>query len=191
MYWVKRAALGSAILLATLVLMLWVSPALPASAAGTIESCDFSGNPKDNFAPGETVYVKGSGLAATQYYDIWIQPDPVGEDDAIAAGNDPSGAEETVQTDSSGNLAITAIWINIPSAPPENYDIVADWEGSGNGVYNAADDGLDSASTVGFTAPIPELSTLLLLGVGLAAVGFYTWLRVRRRHSNLEEASAS
>ena len=39
--------------------------------------CDVSGNAKNSFAPGETVYIKGLGLAANAGYKLWIQPEPV------------------------------------------------------------------------------------------------------------------
>jgi hypothetical protein len=70
-----------------------------------IISCDSSGAEKNEFAPGETVHVKGSGLSASTNYTLWIQNDPVSDGDALAAGEDPLGSRKGVTTDEGGNLA--------------------------------------------------------------------------------------
>ncbi len=123
-----------------------------------IFSCDSNGNPKDQFAPGETVYVTGNSLLASTGYKLWIQDVAVGEWDALATDEDPSGAQESVSTDARGTLPVTAIWAIDPGAAVTHteYDIVADNQDAGTvGTYNASSDLLDSASTAGFVAPVP------------------------------------
>ncbi|MEE8193953.1 MAG: M4 family metallopeptidase, partial [Dehalococcoidales bacterium] len=158
----------------------------------TTTSSNDSGNEKNQFVPGETVYVKGSGLHPNRTYKLWIQDDPVSEEELLSAGEDPSGAQETVTTgpdngNDSGGFPATAIWA-IPSDLPvtnAQYDIVADKQSdAGNtGRYNAASDGIDSATVVGIVAPIPEPSTFVLLGIGLAALTAYFVLRRLRQLS--------
>ena len=80
--------------------------------------------------------------------------------DPLVTGEDPSGAQESVTTDTSGTLPITAIWeINASAAVThDEYDIVADNQDAGAaGTYHASSDLLDSTSTVGFVAPVQGL----------------------------------
>ena len=74
-------------------------------------------------------------------------------------GEDPSGAQESVSTDTNGTLPVTAIWAIDPGAAVTctEYDIVADNQDAGLvGTYNASSDLLDSSSGVaGFVAPVP------------------------------------
>ena len=124
-----------------------------------IFSCDSDGNPKDQFTPSETVYVTGTNLPASTSYKLWIQDEAVGEGDTLTAGEDPSGAQESVTTDAIGTLPVTAIWAIDPGAAVTHtgYDIVADNQAAGVvGTYNASSDLLDSASTAGFVAPVSE-----------------------------------
>jgi hypothetical protein len=123
-----------------------------------ISSCDSDGNPKDQFAPNETVYVTGTNLATSTSYTLWIQDEAVIVGDALATGEDPSGAQELATTDTSGTLPVTAIWEINPGAAITNteYDIVADNQAAGVvGTYHTSSDLLDSASTSGFVAPVP------------------------------------
>jgi len=143
----------------------------PCAVPYTVSSCNSSGSEKNEFAPGEIVYVTGIGLSAGTDYKLWIQDDPVGEDDTLNTSKDPSPSQETVTTDVSGDFAPTAIW-GIPSdATPthHHYDIVADKQDGGPNTdkYNAASDGIDSATMVGFVAPIPEVASIGLFVVGL------------------------
>ncbi len=139
-------------------------------------SCDDSGNTKESFAPGETVYVKGQGLTANGNYKLWVQPEPalwaasVRGDTVPGAtvpgpmnsGDDPSDAQESVTADASGDFPPTAVW-DIPSsaAAGTTYDIVADNQGTGTGsVIGTFDntDGADSPGFQGFTVegePVP------------------------------------
>ena len=124
-----------------------------------IFSCDSDGNPRDQFAPSETVYVTGTNLIASTGYKLWIQDEAVGVGDALDTNEDPSLVQELVATDASGTLPVTAIWAIDPGAAVTNtgYDIVAGHQAAGTGVgtYNASSDLLDSASTAGFVAPVP------------------------------------
>ena len=136
-----------------------------------IFSCDSDGNPMDQFAQGETVYVTGNRLPASTGYKLWIQNEAVSEGDALVAGEDPSGAQESITTDASGTLPVTAIWEIDPDAAVTNteYDIVADNQAAGTaGTYNATSDLLDSASTTGFVAPVPGTYVFTTADAGIA-----------------------
>jgi hypothetical protein len=119
-------------------------------------ACDADGNPEEQFAPGQTVYVWGNGLLANTEYNLWIQDEGVTEGKTLNTSEDPSGIQETNSTDASGTLAVTGIWAINASASPigDEWDIVADKVGAGECTYNAADDGIDSVSEVGFVTPI-------------------------------------
>jgi hypothetical protein len=136
-------------------------------------STDAAGNAKESFALGETVYVKGLGMAKNNSYNLWIQPEPVsnnkltivdGQDPippsayVLSSANDPSGAQETVVTDANGDFGPVAIWAIDPSAALLKYDIVADSQTSGTAgkydVYTAGStspkDFIDSPGFQGF-----------------------------------------
>lgn len=154
----------------------------------TVTSCDASGTEKNQFCPKEKVYVKASGLEPITTYKIWIQDDPVGEGDTLVDGENPDTAltPKSVNTDANGNFAPQLIW-SIPEDAPvtyHEYDIVIDKQGNGanTGKYNAASDGIDSASVVGFVAPVPELPTIVLISVGLLALAGYVGLRRRKNN---------
>jgi hypothetical protein len=113
-------------------------------------SCDASGNAKDSFAPGETVYAKGQGLAAGTSYKLWAQAEPVlmipggtllpGASGHEYLTGDPSSTQETINTDASGDFSPTAIWTISTSATPQKYDIVADSQALGTiGKYESKD----------------------------------------------------
>jgi PKD repeat protein len=156
-------------------------------------SCDASGSAKESFAPGETVHVKGSGLAASTSYKLWIQAEPVsnnklsiegGNEPALqsayqlSAGSDPSGAQETITPDASGDFGPTAIWTIDPAADASvKYDIVADSQASGLvGKYDTfipgsttPKDFIDAPGWQGFTvaspsAPVAAFSADVLRG---------------------------
>lgn len=152
-----------------------------------VTSCDSSGNSKDQFIPDESVYVKASGLWPETTYKIWIQDDPVGEGNTLVAGENPSViTPKSVTTNSDGNFATQLIW-SIPedaSVTYHKYDIVIDRQndGASTGKYNDASDGIDSASVVGFVAPVPELPTVVLFSIGLLALVGYIGLR-RQKNS--------
>ncbi len=155
----------------------------------TTTSSDASGNEKNQFVPGETVYVKGSGLHPNRTYKLWIQDNPVADGESLATGEDPSGAQETVTTgpvngNESGGFPATAVWA-IPaeaSITYAEYDIVADKQSDyGNtNRYNAASDSIDDASVAGITAPVSEASSLVLLTTGILCLFAILYLRRRR-----------
>jgi len=150
-----------------------------------ITSCTQAGDEKNQFAPGESVYVKGSGLEATTDYKIWLQDNPVSEGDALATVEDDSESQETVTTDGSGDFSPTPIWA-IPggaSVTNHEYDIVVDKQsdGANTGKFNSASDGIDSATAVGIVAPVPELPTILLFSIGLFALTGYVLVSRKNR----------
>ncbi|MDG6257090.1 MAG: PKD domain-containing protein [Methanomicrobiaceae archaeon] len=131
-------------------------------------SCDASGNPVDSFAPGETVYVKGMGLDAETSYTLWIQGEPVlltpldklerpviGGTYVLSTANNPSGAQETVATDASGDFAPVAIWTAAETLG--KYDIVADNLARGTvGTYGSYDE-IDNPGWEGFEVAVPTV----------------------------------
>ena len=145
-------------------------------------ACDADGNPKEQFAPGQTVHVWGNGLPGSTEYKLWIQNEGVSEGGTLNTGEDPSQAQETNTTDSSGTLAVTEIWAidQGASVTYDEWDIVADNQDAGTvGMYNDADDAIDSAATAGITAPVPEAATIILFSIGLLVLAGYVWLRKR------------
>jgi beta propeller repeat protein len=149
-----------------------------------ILSCDSAGNAQEQFAVGESVYVKGTGLNPNTTYRIWIQDDPVAEGDALLAGEDLSGYQEPVTTDDKGDFGPIDIWA-IPSDAPisyNQYDIVVDRQDGDNiGNYSSASDGIDTMAVIGATAPVPEPATWVLLGVGLLTLGGVVLLYRKRK----------
>ena len=151
-------------------------------------SCDASGVEKNAFVSGENVSVKASGLEANTNYKIWIQDNPVNEGHTLTADNCTSCGgvnwSAIVTTDASGNLLATEIW-KIPSGatPTHNqYDIVVDKQGvAGTGIFDRTEDGIDQFSEEGFVAPVPEMVTVALFGVGLLTLAGYVGLRRRER----------
>ena len=127
-------------------------------------SCDASGNTKESFAPGETVYVKGKGLSKNTGYKLWIQPEPAvlissARGDTVPGATvpgpmnnsiAPSGSQESVTTDASGDFGPVAIWAVSSSAAQQKYDIVADNQAGGTlGSFDTSD-AADSPGFQGF-----------------------------------------
>jgi hypothetical protein len=152
-------------------------------SAAAMASCDAAGNAMEQFAPGQSVYVKGTGLLPGATYALWIQDDPVAEGDSLLAGQDPSGSQELVITDAAGAFGPVAIW-NIPADAAvtyHEYDIVVDRQDGDNiGEFSASSDGIDSLAAVGFVAPVPEAAPLILFGIGLFTLGGLVVLKKRR-----------
>ena len=160
----------------------------------TVTSCDSAGNEINEFAPGEKVYVKAEWLEANTIYKIWIQNYTVNEEATLQTNKDESGAQENVTTDTSGRFGYGAgpnpdpveIW-NISSTAAvthHEHDIVIDKQSDGadTGKYNAASDGIDSsASVVGITAPVPDVSSLILFASGLVLLISVYFVYGRRR----------
>ncbi|MDY6931762.1 MAG: NosD domain-containing protein [Halobacteriota archaeon] len=136
-------------------------------------SCDSSGDEKNMFMPGEGIYVKAEGLSPSTSYKVWIQDNPVNDGDALIASEDPSGIQEVVTSDGSGSISPTLIW-DIPSdaaVTHHEYDIVLDNQSGTNvGVYNSASDRIDSAIAAGVTAPVPELTSIAMVLMGIAVI---------------------
>ena len=157
-----------------------------ATTLGTVTSCNSDGVEIDQFAPGEEVYVKATGLVKNKNYKIWIQDDPVNEGDSLIVGENPSSAEtpKEVTTDGNGNFGPTLIW-SIPAdaqVTHHGYDIVVDKQIGGNvGVYDSADDGLDATSVAGIVAPVPDVSALILFASGLVVVVALVYFAYGRR----------
>jgi len=143
----------------------------------SITSCDSAGYEVNQFAPKETVYVKGDALDAGTSYKIWIQNDPVSEGELIVEAEDPSTTKgDPITTNAQGDFSATPIWTIPEGAAVTNtpYDIVVDNQDRGTpGTYNAADDGLDSATVAGIVAPVPDVSSLILFASGLVLVSVY------------------
>ncbi|MCP4609761.1 MAG: hypothetical protein GY845_13720 [Planctomycetes bacterium] len=149
-----------------------------------ITSCNSSGEERNQFLTGQTVYVKGSGLKADTTYKLWIQNNPVAEEDDLLISEDPPDpnktSPESVTTDSSGNFPATEIWTVQDGITYAEYDIVVDNQ---DGIYNSVNDGLDSASVAGFAAPVSEIASIVMMGLGLLGLGCFLWLRRRQKHT--------
>jgi hypothetical protein len=152
-------------------------------------STDAAGNAKESFSTGETVYVKGLGMAKNSSYSLWVQPEPVSNNKLIIidgqdpippsayvlnSADDPSGAQETVVTDANGDFGPVAIW-TIGSLPAVlKYDIVADSQTSGTAgeydTYTAGStspkDFIDSPGFEGFAVTEAPTATPTPGGVG-------------------------
>ncbi|MDY6930832.1 MAG: hypothetical protein SVJ22_02805, partial [Halobacteriota archaeon] len=139
----------------------------------SVISCDSSGDEKNMFMPGEEIYVKAEGLSPSTSYKVWIQDNPVSDGDTLIASEDPSGGQEVVTSDGSGGISPTLIW-DIPSdaaVTHHEYDIVLDNQiGSDVGVYNSASDRIDSATAAGVTAPVPELTSIAMVLMGIMVI---------------------
>ena len=150
-------------------------------AAVVVTSCDPNGNETNQFTPGENVYVTAEGLEPNANYSIWIQDDPVNEEDILNTSEDPSGLQENVTTNATGRFGPILIWSISANEPTtyREYDIVVDKQDNGinRGKYNSDSDGIDSATAVGFVAPVPELPTMMLFLVGLVGLAGYVLRR--------------
>ena len=175
----------SILILAVLLLVLATLPV--ASAIGVVTSCNSAGDEVNQFAPGEDVYVKATGLVKDKNYKIWLQDSQVNEGDTLILGENPSSAvtPKDVTTDKTiGNFGPSLIW-SIPLDAPvthHEYDIVVDKQIGGNvGEYDSGDDGLDSATVAGIVAPVPDVSSLILFASGLVLVSLYFVYGGRRK----------
>jgi parallel beta-helix repeat protein len=149
-----------------------------------IISCDTSGNEKNTFLVNEKVYVKGGGhaLSTSLEYKLWIQDDPVTDSDELIAGEDPSQTQEAITPTDCGGVPCfgpTEIWDTTGYAGTlKHCDIIVDNQTGGTiGTFNKATDGIDSATVTGFVAPIPEMATIALFGIGLMMLVGYVRLR--------------
>jgi hypothetical protein len=136
-----------------------------------ITSSDESGNEKNQFLPGEEVYVRGCYLEANTQYKLWIQNDPVNLGILLNETEDPSGYQELITTNATGCFDPTLIWSIAAGAPPtfNSYDIIVDKQDANAGMFDLAD-GIDDAAVAGIIAPIPELLTFILVSIGVAVI---------------------
>ncbi|MDY6834429.1 MAG: cohesin domain-containing protein [Chloroflexota bacterium] len=157
-------------------------------AQPSIISCDPTGLELNAFAPGMSVYVKGTGLAEGAY-QVWITDDPVDEGDALSQS---VGSIQQVDVDSSGSFGPLGLWTIPADASPDHneYDIVLDRMGVGEGRYSTIDgDEIDSIQEVGFVAPTPELSSIVLMIIGLAGIAGCFGLGVARKRNQSQIVS--
>jgi hypothetical protein len=120
-------------------------------------SCHSAGIPTDIFAPGDTVFVKGVGLAPNTSYKIWIQDEPIVHSDSLIASSDPSGTQETFTTNGSGDFGPSAIWSIGTEESATGYDIIADNQASGTtGMFDVGD-AIDNPGWAGFTISFQEI----------------------------------
>jgi hypothetical protein len=160
--------------------------------AKELVSVDLTYSPKDEFAPGEGIYVQGTGFTAGQDYMIYIEPYMEGiavmEGQPLdPAGGTPLGYPMPIIVPAAGDGSIGPVYLATPTAANIDtyWEIVADDMTSGiPGVYNAAEDGLDAIALdeAGFHV-VPEALTIILLGAGLAGLGGYMVVR-RRKTAN-------
>lgn len=189
----SRKAFGFGAPLAALlviILTVFMGSLTQASVGPQVTSCDYAGNPKDQFLPGEDVYVKGTGFTGNPFgsgikYYIYIQPNPVNNGQELVAANDPSGAQEEVFV-TIGWFSPVLVW-QACSGPTGNWDIVVDNADYGEGIFqNDYFDGLDDATVVGFVAPVPELPGIALLSIGLFGLVGWVGMKKWRRGNSLK-----
>ena len=148
-----------------------------------VSTCDASGNVKTSFLEHEDMYVMGSGLDKGNY-SVYIQPEPVEMGETLVAGDDPSGAQNwTNITVDNAPFGPTEIWHNITRPGGitfEEWDVVLDKDAGGT---YSADDGITSACKEGGVAPVPEMLTIALFGMGLLTLTGYVYLGRRRRRA--------
>jgi len=154
--------------------------------------------PCDEFQPCEMLYVWGEGDPChfCNWYRIWIQPyGPYGDmpDPSVVDGQvldpelcppgfPPEGIWVDVHVGEDGKFGPVAIW-HVDGEYCELWEIVADKleDGGTVGVYDCEWDGLDAACVGEWGFHIyPEGLTIILVSLGLVAVGGYI-LVVRRR----------
>ena len=149
----------------------------------SIESCDSDGTTKDTFNVGETVYVTGSGYAASTSYPIHVVDDVETWSDGMTIPTRVSGTATSVSSNPDGDIPATEVW---SLALVGEYDIVVDF--NSNGEYDAGVDALDDldVGSAGFFV-IPEyvLGTILALAMCFAGFGIY-WRSRNHKQRALE-----
>jgi len=109
-----------------------------------VTSTDSDGIAKSGYAHGDCVYVRAYGLVPDTEYWIYIQADPVNDMDWLTNTQLDNSGVEIVTSDSTGKIANTLIWPDVPESPPNaKWCIVFDSRGAGSaGRYNVAYDAL-------------------------------------------------
>ena len=98
--------------------------------------------------------------------------------------------KQLVTTYADGSFAVTPLW-DVPggaTATYDEYDIVADRYGTGEGTYNAASYGIDSVNMAGIVAPVPELASIATLRdwIGDASGAYDTQKKRLETRSNVD-----
>ncbi|MDY6833208.1 MAG: hypothetical protein SVY53_00180 [Chloroflexota bacterium] len=177
------------------VLVLLIACVGTVSANGNM-SCDDQGDTLDEFKPMDfggpnEVYIQADGLSNNAKYDVWIVEYKEGVVACPWQLLDKLGGVGftgvVVETDGSGTIknAPVLVW-TVPNGTGyvgNYYEIVLDKHPTsssvqGNGIFDEDDDVLDAIdiSEPGFKV-MPELPTVLLLGLGLVGVGTYFGIR--------------
>ena len=153
----------------------------------TVASCDSGGSEDSEFLYNETVYASGSGYSASTAYDVYIYPSPIADDTALGSlGTSPSDSgwkAADITTDGSGDFSATSIWDTTGFGGSETeWDVIV--VPDGDTTFNEEDDACDTlGSTAGMVAPVPEIATIVLVSLGLLAIGGFVWYRRRQRLS--------
>ena len=132
----------------------------------TIESCNPSGDQKDIFDLGETVFVAGSRYSLSATYDLYIVVNMEMWTNGMPIPDRVPDTATTISSNIEGAIPPTAVWDNPQTIG--GYDIVVDV--NGNGVYDVDVDALDDNDTeitAGFF--IPEFSSIIILPLFIVA----------------------
>ena len=143
-----------------------------------IESCDASGNYKDAFDLGETVYVVGGGFMPSTEYEFYIVEDVVNWINSMQIPIRVAGSATMVTSSSSGSILPSEVWNNPQTIG--QFDIIVDV--NNNTVYDEGTDVLDDNDvqvTAGFV--IPEFSSLLVLPLFALIILFVETVRKKTR----------
>ena len=139
-----------------------------------VAACDHSGSVKDMFDTSEDVYSKGYTGVANDWVNIYVV-----ENDAWDWGSaippDVSDGVETVQTDGSGNIPLSKIWV-APTSVGE-YDVIVDVNQDGT---LDSSDLIDDELKVGFET-IPEFTTIAIPVATVLGLLFFFNYRKRRK----------
>jgi hypothetical protein len=156
----------------------------PAQVLGPlVESCNPTGNRKDTFSLGETVYVCGEGFSPSATYTFYILEDSGDswyDGKAIPLEGWISNTVTTISADAQGNFGPTAVWVD-PQIMGK-FDVIVDV--NGNGRYDVGIDALDDGD-VEITAGlylVPEFSAILILPLFALAT-------LLARHSGYEKGN--
>jgi uncharacterized repeat protein (TIGR02543 family) len=143
----------------------------------TIESCDNTGNKKDVFSPGETVYITGTGYAENQTYSIYIV-NATTWINGMAIPEGIQGTATSVSTDSTGIIQITMVCNE--TLTPGNYDILINVNGTST--YDAQADTLYTIQILPQAQSSPEyvFGTILGLTGCFAALGAFRIYKRKR-----------
>ena len=177
-----RSTIGTLLLVGTMV----VGMTGVANAAGpSVESYNSGGVQTDEFAPGDDLYIRGSGFEAGKTYNVFVVPYTDGvhvddDDDLFDLGG--PGLVDDVTTDAAGEITLTKVW-TVAGTPCTYYEIVVNYAGR---TYDEGTDALDAVALgdAGFHI-YPELPTIALLSLGLIGVASYIGLRRRARNHSV------